>query len=102
MSAFPVSQSAFAEAIVEIAQKDPPLAVVLIHHHECIEDAKREARHAKTAAAEAKDAFTNFIEHFNGWTKFAGTTLVGICGTLILGVCAIAWAVLTHPHGFAQ
>lgn len=97
-----VSSRAFADAIVEIAQKDPPLAVVLIHHHECIEDAKREAQHAKTAAAEAKEAFTEFTSHFNVWTKFAGTTLVGICGTLIAAVCVIAWAVITHPHGFAN
>jgi hypothetical protein len=96
-----VSQTAFTEAILEIGTRDKALATVLLHQHECIEAAKREAAHAKEAADEAKSTFAGFMTRFDGWTAFAGTTLIAICGTLIVCICAVAWAVMTHPHGFA-
>ena len=95
MSAMPVTSRAFADAIVEIAQQNPPLAVVLIHHHECIEDTKR-------AGVLTEIAVQTLSSKFSDWTNFAGVTLLGICGTLVAAVCIVAWAVVTHPHGFAQ
>lgn len=91
----PLGPLSYTDAVIAIAARDPALAAILIHHHDCIEDIKRDGR-------DREKAIYKLTRAFDEWSKFASKTLLTICGTLVVGIAGIGWAMLTHPHGFAQ
>lgn len=78
----------YTEAVVAIAGRDPALAAILIHHHDCIEAVKVDGTHRGL--------------QIEGARKDIRATFVTTLGMLVTGFCFVVWFVITHPHGFVQ
>lgn len=78
----------YTEAVVAIAGRDPALAAILIHHHDCIESVKT-------------DSMQNG-EQIEAARRDIRATFVAAIGTLVGGLSFVVWQVITHPHGFAS
>lgn len=84
----------YTEAIIAVSGRDPALAALLMHHHDCLEVVKIDVQtYSNEVALLAK--------RFDGFSKLAWSTMLTACGTLIFGLATVLWAVFTHPHGFA-
>jgi len=77
----------YAEAIVAISSRDPALAALLMHHHDCIEDVKRDGK-----------ANGRSIDHLRRDFRTAAISLLSM---LAAWFAFVLWQVITHPHGFA-
>ena len=77
----------YSEAVIAIAQRDPALAALLLHHHDCIEEVKRNVQtNGRTTDHLRRDFRTVAVSLFtmlSAWFAF------------------VIWEVISHPHGFA-
>lgn len=82
-----------SEAILAYAAKDPALAALMNHQHECLEESKRLASDAQTMAENTRDEIRVLAGRIY-------TLTIAVVGTLfVMGVGAIAtllWAVVQH------
>ena len=85
------------DAIMAIAAKDPALASLLIHQHDCIEA-------LKVLATNMGNDLTDMKQSHLAFKSLLERTFYAAVGTLVMALIStlgfVLWQVITHPRWF--